>query len=171
MALGAGGVVWLLVSACSRETPSNAMHDEAHRTALAETGAVAVAPPVRTAASNEVFALDDQAEFAREVLSNSLPVLVMFHQRTSAPSVMMMPALHRMARDYAGRVRVADVDVGKPHLRALEAQYTILSLPTFVFMSGGRETYRLIGTTKPDRLSFMIETKLLAPGTIPPHRK
>jgi hypothetical protein len=38
-------------------------------------------------------------------------------------------------------------------------------------MSGGRETYRLIGTTKPDRLSFMIETKLLAPGTIPPHRK
>lgn len=156
--------------ACSRETPGNVL-SSAPPPAMMATGAVAAAPPVRTSVTGEVFALEEPAEFAREVLSNALPVLVMFYQRTSAPCVMMLPALHRMARDYAGRVCVVGADISKPALRALEPQYTILSVPTFVFMRGGREHYRLVGTTKPDRLAFMIETKLLAPGTIPPHRK
>lgn len=155
--------------ACSRETPSNA--PPAASQPLMETSTVVVAPPVRTSVTGEVFTVEESAEFAREALSNTLPVLVMFHQRGSAPCVMMLPTLHRMAREYAGRVCVLDVDVSKPALRKLEPQYTILSLPTFVFMRGGREQYRLVGTTKPDRLAFMIDTKLLAPGTIPPHRK
>lgn len=156
--------------ACSRETPSSAP-PAAPPPPPADTSAVVVAPPVRVSVTGEVFTVEEPAEFGREVLSNALPVLVMFHQRTSAPCVMMLPTLHRMARDYAGRVCVADVDVSKPALRALEPQYTILSLPTFVFMHNGREKHRLVGTTKPDRLAFMIDTKLLAPGTIPPHRK
>lgn len=156
--------------ACSRETPSNAP-PAAPLPPSTDTSGVAVTTPVRFSVTGEVFTVEEPAEFAREALSNALPVLVMFHQRNSAPCVMMLPTLHRMARDYAGRVCVLDVDVSKPALRALEPQYTILSLPTFVFMHNGREKYRLVGTTKPDRLAFMIDTKLLAPGTIPPHRK
>jgi len=169
-ALACGVIVLLGLHACSRETPGNAP-PAAPPPALTETGAMAAVRQVRTSVTGEVFTLEEPAEFAREVLSNALPVLVMFHQRTSAPCVMMLPALHRMARDYAGRVCVVEADISKPALRALEPQYTILSVPTFVFMRGGREHYRLVGTTKPDRLAFMIDTKLLAPGTIPPHRK
>ncbi|MCX7847590.1 MAG: thioredoxin family protein [bacterium] len=176
------GTAWLsamtmigVMAGCSREnpttTPPAAPPTAQGTTTLANFVTPATGQPLRTSTTGAVFSVELPAEFVREVLSNSFPVLVMFHQRKSAPCVMMLPTLHRMARDFADQVCVAEVDISKPALRKLEPQYTILSVPTFVFFRAGREQYRLVGTTKPDRLAFMIETKLLAPGTIPPHRK
>lgn len=164
-------VMW--VAGCSREKAEGTEQAPvtAEHAGVQGVASVSTAPLVRRSVTGEVFAVETPLEFTREVLSNSLPVMVMFHSRTSAPSVMMLPTLHRMAREYRGRVCVVEVDLSKAALRPLEAQYTVLSVPTFVFFREGREQHRLVGTTKPERLTFMMETKLLAPGTIPRFRK
>jgi thioredoxin-like negative regulator of GroEL len=68
-----------------------------------------------------------------------------------------------LAAVYSNQVAFVRVDLSAADAAPIEAQYIVKAVPTFVFLMNGRETHRLVGSTARDRLTFMIERKLLHP--------
>jgi thioredoxin 1 len=87
--------------------------------------------------------------FAAEVLESDRPVLVDFTASWCPPCRVMKPVLAELA---AGRddLRVVQLDVDEQQQTA--ADHGVLSMPTFILFSGGREVKRLIGARPLRRL-------------------
>ncbi len=75
--------------------------------------------------------------------STRLPILVDFWAAWCAPCKTIAPAVAEIARDYAGRVLVAKLDVdNNPRVAAL---YSVMSLPTLLIFRDGQVIDQLIG--------------------------
>ena len=83
------------------------------------------------------------ADFDREVLWADRPVLVDFWAPWCAPCRMVAPALEAIARDHAGSLKVAKVNVDdNPELAS---KYRTMSIPTMIVFTNGREVDRWVG--------------------------
>ena len=89
------------------------------------------------------------AGFAADVLESDLPVLVDFTASWCPPCRVMKPVLAELAAERAD-LRVVQLDVDE-HQRTA-ADYSVLSMPTFVVFRGGREVGRLVGARPRRRL-------------------
>ena len=76
-----------------------------------------------------------QAEFSREVLQSSVPVLIDFYADWCGPCRMLSPTLQKIANDYGGKAKIVKVDVDQEP--ALAGQFNVSSIPTLVFMQNG----------------------------------
>lgn len=84
-----------------------------------------------------------EANFEREVLRADIPVLVDFWAPWCAPCRMVEPVLNSLAREQAGTIKVAKVNVDEnPNLAG---RYGAMSIPTMLVMVGGREVDRWVG--------------------------
>jgi thioredoxin 1 len=88
--------------------------------------------------------------FEQEVLKSSEPVLVDFFAEWCGPCKAMAPALEQVAKEMAGRVKVAKIDVdANPEITT---RYQIQAMPTLImFKDGevaGRHTGALVQKTK-----------------------
>jgi len=54
-----------------------------------------------------------------------------------------MPAVERLEKDYAGRLKVAKLNAAGN--RMLCAKLRVMGLPTYLFYKGGTEVNRLVG--------------------------
>jgi thioredoxin 1 len=84
--------------------------------------------------SNEVTITQDN--FDAEVLQSPIPVLVDFWADWCGPCKMLAPMLEDIAGAYAGRLKVAKVDVDKE--AALAEQHNISTIPALVLYKEGR---------------------------------
>jgi thioredoxin 1 len=82
---------------------------------------------------NEIVATT--ANFQSEVLSSSLPVLVDFWAVWCAPCRMIAPVVSEISNDYAGKLKVARLNVDEN--REIAARYDIMSIPTLALFKGG----------------------------------
>jgi thioredoxin 1 len=81
--------------------------------------------------------------YESEVLNSKEPILIDFWGPQCKPCLALMPAVDRIEKDYAGRLKVAKVNsVGN---RMFCAKLRVLGLPTFLFYKGGVEVNRLTG--------------------------
>ncbi len=87
------------------------------------------------AANGKPVHVTDQT-FARLVLQSKLPVVVDFWADWCQPCKMVAPILERLAAEYAGRVRIAKVDVDANPM--LAQQFQIRSIPTLMFVKNGK---------------------------------
>jgi thioredoxin 1 len=89
-------------------------------------------------------------DFAAEVLAADLPVLVEFTAAWCAPCRMLAPVLEGIAREEAGRLRVAVLDVDTDPGTA--AAYGVLSMPTLMVFRDGEPVRSLVGARSGRRL-------------------
>jgi len=82
------------------------------------------------------------AENFDEVVGNG-KVLVDFWAGWCMPCKMLAPVIEELAEKYDGSVTVAKVEVDKES--ALAARYKVMSIPTVILFSDGKEAKRFVG--------------------------
>jgi len=83
------------------------------------------------------------ANFQKEVLESSLPVLVDFWAEWCMPCRAIAPSVEQIAVAYQGKLRVGKVNVdAEPDLAA---QYNIISIPTLMVFNKGQVHVQKLG--------------------------
>ncbi len=96
--------------------------------------------------------------FEQEVVRSKVPVLVDFSAEWCGPCQRLAPLIDELAQDFAGRAKVAKVDVDKN--QELAVRYGIMSVPTIVIFKGGKEVNKWVGSTPKDVLARGLEQAL-----------
>jgi thioredoxin len=84
-----------------------------------------------------------------------VPVLVEFGASWCAPCRTVKPVVERLAREYAGRLKVVEVDVDAEE--GLAARWQAMSIPLLVLVRDGRELDRIVGAPPPAELERRVE--------------
>ncbi|MDB6123515.1 MAG: thioredoxin [Pedosphaera sp.] len=107
------------------------------------------------AVADKVYVEVTDDSFATEVLNSDQPVLVDFWASWCGPCRMISPVVESLALDFAGKAKVAKVDVdANPQLCA---QFNIRSIPALLFFKNGKLMDGIVGaaskTVIADKLS------------------
>lgn len=98
--------------------------------------------PLETAARGAVIQVTDQV-FQNEVLSEAGPVLVDCWTPWCGPCRMMGPVMNELAARYAGRLKVAKLNVDENPKTA--SAYAVRSIPTLLFFKNGQLKHTAAG--------------------------
>jgi thioredoxin 1 len=96
--------------------------------------------------------------FEREVLNSMQPVLADFWAAWCGPCRMIAPIVEELARDYAGQLKVAKIDVDENP--DLASRFGIMGIPTLAIFKDGQLVSRIVGYAPKDELERHIETAL-----------
>jgi thioredoxin 1 len=94
----------------------------------------------------------DESNFDREVTQGDKPVIVDFWAEWCGPCKMIAPLLDEVAREKAGAVKVAKVNVDEN--QSLSLKYNIRAIPALLFFKNGQLRDQVTGvTSKKDLLN------------------
>ena len=96
--------------------------------------------------------------FTAEVLESEQPVLVDFWAAWCGPCRVMNPILADVAAD-RDDLRIVKLDVDDN--QAVAAQYSVLSMPTFMIFENGQPIQTLVGSRPRKRLELELEQALV----------
>jgi thioredoxin 2 len=92
--------------------------------------------------------------FEKEVLSFPAPVLVDCWAPWCGPCRMVAPILDELASDYAGRLKIAKLNVDENPETA--SRYDTRSIPTMLIFKGGKLVERIVGALPKERIEQYI---------------
>lgn len=101
----------------------------------------------------------NEKNFQQEVVTSTTPVLVDFGATWCGPCRALAPIVEDLAKEYAGKLKVATVDIDQAP--GLAQQFNIMSVPTIIFFKGGQAKDKVIGLLQKPKLKERID-KLLA---------
>ena len=107
--------------------------------------------------AGNIVVLSDQ-QFPSEVIKSPMPVLVDFSAEWCGPCKMLAPIIEQLADEYAGRVKVAKLDIDDNHESA--AQYGIQSVPTMIIFQNGQPVKKLVGLTPKNKIAGALDELL-----------
>jgi len=99
--------------------------------------------------SENVFEVTD-ASFDDDVLGADAPILLDLWAPWCAPCRALAPVLKKLAAEYAGRVRVAKIDVEK--YPEVQTRFGVRGIPTMILFKAGAEASREVGTKTADQM-------------------
>lgn len=103
-----------------------------------------------------------EATFDTEVLQSPVPVLVDYWAEWCTPCRMISPLIDELARDYAGRLEVAKVDIDENP--QLPSRYHVRSIPTLMLFRDGRPVATSTGAVNRSQLAAFVEAGLREAG-------
>ncbi|MBF0169466.1 MAG: thioredoxin [Nitrospinae bacterium] len=106
-------------------------------------------------ASKNVVHVDD-ANFQKEVIESSLPVLVDFWAEWCGPCRMVAPTIDQLADEYVGKVKIAKCDTEAAH--HVPAKYGIRGIPTLILFHNGVPVDQVVGAVPKPVLAQLLDT-------------
>jgi thioredoxin 1 len=106
-------------------------------------------------------ALNDQ-NFASEVLSSRIPVMVDFFATWCGPCKALTPIVEKLATEYQGRLKVGKLNIDEAP--QTPAQYGVRAVPTIVFFKGGQAEDMVVGLKRENELRERIDRLIGAPA-------
>lgn len=100
----------------------------------------------------------NDADFEKEILKSEQPALVDFWAPWCGPCKAIGPIVEELAGSYAGRVKMAKMNVDDNPKTA--AAYGIRSIPTLLLFKGGKVLDTLIGLVSRERLEDFVKKGL-----------
>ena len=97
----------------------------------------------------------EEANFEKEVLSSKTPVLVDFWAAWCGPCRMIAPTLDKFAGEYAGKLRIAKLNVDENP--RLAQKYGAHSIPLLVLFKGGKPVQQILGAHPEPSLRQFVE--------------
>ncbi len=85
----------------------------------------------------------NDSDFEQEVLQSDVPVMVDFYADWCGPCRMVAPIVEELAGEYAGKIKIGKINVDEnPNIAK---QYNVMSIPTILFIKGGKVVDQVIG--------------------------
>jgi thioredoxin 1 len=107
-------------------------------------------------ASENVLELTDQ-NFESEVLKSAQPVLVDFWAEWCMPCRMLAPTIEKIAKDYAGKVKVGKLDTDSN--RDVAGKYGISAIPTVILFKDGQVAQKFVGLRREQDFKDVLDAK------------
>jgi thioredoxin 1 len=107
--------------------------------------------------SEHIFHVTD-ANFKTEVLESGTPVLVDYWAEWCGPCKMIAPILDDIAKDYAGKLKVAKLNIDENP--KTPGDYGIRGIPTLILFKGGNVEATKIGALSKSQLTAFIDSNL-----------
>ncbi len=104
-------------------------------------------------ASANVKTVTDQ-NFQSEVISSNEPVLIDFTATWCGPCKALAPIVDKIADKYAGRVKVAKLDID--HSPNVPGSLGIRGVPTLIVFKGGKEVARQVGLVPEAKVDALV---------------
>src|ERR1700722_4120241 len=93
-------------------------------------------------ASENITEFTDQ-NFEQEDLKSTQPVLVDFWAEWCQPCRMLTPTIEKLAKDYAGKIKVGKVDTDSN--RDISLKYSISAIPPVILFKNGDVLQKFVG--------------------------
>ena len=98
------------------------------------------------------------ANFKKEVLESSVPVLVDFWAEWFGPCKMIAPVVEQLATEFQGKLKVGKVDVDSNQQTSM--QFGIRSIPTLLLFKNGKVVDQIVGTVPKAALADKVSKHL-----------
>ncbi|MDX2220289.1 MAG: thioredoxin TrxA [Burkholderiales bacterium] len=98
------------------------------------------------------------SSFDQEVLQSTTPVLVDYWAEWCGPCKMIGPILDEVAREYAGRLKVAKLNIDEN--AATPPKYGIRGIPTLMLFKAGNVEATKVGALSKSQLAAFIDSNL-----------
>ena len=97
----------------------------------------------------------DQGNFDAEVMQSDTPVLVDFWAEWCMPCKMVAPVLDQISQDYAGRLKIAKVDVD--NAGEIAQKFNIVSIPTLLLFKDGNVVGQQVGAVPRETIEGLFK--------------
>ena len=98
------------------------------------------------------------SSFEADVLKSTTPVLVDYWAEWCGPCKMIAPILEEVAKEYAGKVKIAKMDVDAN--QAVPAKFGIRGIPTLMLFKGGQLEAQKVGALSKGQLTAFLDSHL-----------
>ncbi len=107
--------------------------------------------------SDKIIHITDNT-FEQEVLQSQTPVLVDYWAEWCGPCKMIAPALDQIASEYAGRLKVAKLNIDENQVTP--PRYGIRGIPTLMLFKNGNLEATKVGAVSKAQLAAFIDSNI-----------